>query len=51
MLEQVREENQMAAFYLLHFLFTALFMKVLNLPSFGFFIVLRLAISRKLGGA
>jgi len=48
MLKQVREENQMAL-YLLQLLFAALFMTVLTFLSFGFFIVLRLAVSRKLG--
>jgi hypothetical protein len=48
MLKQVREENQMVL-YLLQFLFVALFMTMLTFLSFGFFIVLRLIISRKLG--
>jgi hypothetical protein len=48
MLKQVREENQMVL-YLLQFLLVALFMTVLTFLSFGFFIVLRLIISRKLG--
>jgi hypothetical protein len=48
MLKFVREENQMAL-CLLQFLFAALFMTVLTFLSFGFFIVLRLTISRKLG--